>query len=102
MLLLEWLDDQHKKNELRIINEASNKWRDIGILLGFSAATLDGEEQKTNENSKRFQRVVDKWIETGGANYPATWRGLQQVLIDCEMSQLAERIKMALAFVDHE
>ena len=98
MLLLEWYDAQNKKHELRIIKEASKKWYDIGIRLGFEAGWLDEEEKKPNENSKRFQHIVDKWLETGGANYAPTWRGLQEVLVDCEMAQLAEKVKGALKF----
>ena len=99
ILHLVWFDHDHKKNELKIVNEASNMWREMGTLLGFSPATLEAVEQRTYDNSKRFQLVVEKWLETGGSTYPATWRGLQQVFVDCEMARLAENIKVALSFV---
>ena len=40
ILLLVWSDHNKKKNELKIINEASNKWLEMGTFLGFTAATL--------------------------------------------------------------
>ena len=96
---MEWHDNQQQRHELRIVNEVSNKWRKIGTMLSMKAAVLDAEQQRSSDNSMRFQQVIEKWIEMGTAgNYPATWRGLQQVLIDVEMAQLANRIKLALPF----
>ena len=96
---LEWHDDQQQSHELRIVSEVSHKWRSIGTMLGMNQATLDSEEQRSSDNSVRFQRVMEMWIELGRAgSYPATWSGLRKVLIAVKMTRLAQTIESALPF----
>ena len=70
-------------------------------MLKFQNSLLQSEEQRSADNSSRFMGVMEKWIELGRAgSYPATWSGLQQVLIDVEMNSLAFKIKSALDFCE--
>lgn len=97
--MLEWCDGNKERNVLRIINEASPKWQEIGSLIGISNPDLINIEGKQKDNTKRLDEVFTKWMQNGG-NYPATWIGLQKVLEDAQLATHAERIKEALPYID--
>lgn len=85
--------------KLKIITDASPKWRNIGILVGIKEAELENIEGMPKKNTDRLVDVFSKWKQNSG-KYPATWMGLQKVLLDSELAAFAERIKEALPHLD--
>ena len=84
---------------MRIIQQVSTSWFDMGILLGLKAEQLYSVEQMFQKNSIRCcYWVIDQWMgNLGDESYPVTWKGLCMLLCDIEKSNTAMRLKEALA-----
>ncbi len=82
LLNVQWYDDCKKCYQMSIVNEGCAKWHDIGLLIDMQI----GLSQDKHDNTSCFTKVLEHWISTGGnANYPATWIGLQNILLDSEL-----------------
>ncbi len=77
-------------------------WNSIGTALAISNAELAGYKKRHMEDSNDcIREVYSRWLENGGqlANsrtYPVSWKGLYNLLLDCELQELAEKLCEAL------
>jgi hypothetical protein len=90
--------DKGKKHRIRIINEASHKWKDIANLIcgdvNVTAKLEDKHRGDTNECLKRT--FVDYFINKKPQRYTHDWNGLIELLEDIDLEILAEDVKCAL------
>ena len=64
MMLLRWTASSGQSQVLRLQQEMSPKWRDIGQLLCISGAQLDGwEEMYQRDPIRCIDRVVQTWMQ---------------------------------------
>ena len=97
---MEWTEDGQMK-VVRIYDESSSMWQEIGAILGLDTGTLNGIKQDSNDNRGRVIRVLGKWHRNAhelpnAARYPMTWRGLIKLLKSCGLAKLADRVHRAL------
>ena len=93
-----WTDDRDTTQKLKILSTVSTKWRNIGIHLGQKLTDLDGyQKMEGNDNNGCCGRVFDHWINDGGhVDYPVTWKGVEDLLIDIEHAGAAVELRKAL------
>ena len=74
-----------------------HKWKQLGFLLEIPLSTLNSWEQKYLKDSYDCTNaVLNHWMENPPDYYPITWEGLDRLLDDAELSQVAEELKRAL------
>ena len=97
MVLLKYTD-KGKKEKLRIINEASHKWKDIANLICGDANVTTTLEQKYrgDPNECLRQTFIDYFINKNPQGYTQDWKGLIELLDDIDLETLAENVKYAL------
>ncbi len=97
LTLLEWTDKDGQNRTLRIRDELSPHWHDMGLLLGISMSRLDGIlAHRLGDVRQCFRDVLYDWIQNGSPDYPATWEGLLNLLRDMKLSSLASSLELAL------
>ena len=100
MLILKYTDKGEKK-KLRIISEASHKWKDIANLLCSDANITSVLEQKWcgDPGECLKQTFIDNFINKKPENYSQDWDGLIELLDDVGLETLAENVKQALSCI---
>ena len=97
LIILEYTEDGEEK-EVRIIKEASHKWKDIASLISDDpnrARTLELEHQGKPYDCLR-QALIDDFINQKPEDYSQDWRGLIKLLDNVDLKALAEKITNAL------
>ncbi len=95
--MLEWTDKDGQPRTLRVKDEMSVKWEEVGDLLELTPARLQGiDGQRRGEVRRCCRDVLMDWIRNGSLRYPPTWDGLIKLLINLELSSIADTLKLAL------
>ena len=87
-----------EKKKVRIIKEASHKWKDIVCLISGNSNRISALEQQhpgKPEDCLR-QTLTDDFIDKKPEKYSHNWRGLIELLDDVDLTALAEKVKYAL------
>lgn len=97
---LSWTENG-KKQVIRIYDEASYKWHEIGENLGIDPGILVGIGRDGRDERDRVIKVLGKWYENACGlpyydQYPRTWGGLLQLLYDSGLGVLTEKVQKAL------
>jgi hypothetical protein len=97
LLILKYTD-KGKKHRVRIINEASHKWKDIANLIcGDVNVTSKLEDKHRGDPNECLKRTfVDYFISKKPQRYTQDWNGLIELLEDIDLETLAENVKRAL------
>ena len=96
--LIKWKDGQGKIQRFYLMDMIGSKWRSIGQQLGLHPSQLDGLSTEHRDNATECCRaVLGKWLENPPSEYPVTWDGLMELLDDCQLSQVAIKLKAALS-----
>lgn len=83
--------------KLRIIQNAQEEWRKIGIELGISPAVLKGfATEGRGDLEQQCYDVFSKWLKSGSEKYKLTWQGLLELLEAVDLKPLAEDVVTAL------
>ncbi len=95
---MKWDDSQGQSKEIRIIEESSHKWRNMGHLLGIPSAKLTSyETARLNRNEACCEDVLLYWLcGRGSQEYSVTWDGFHELLEDIDLVALAEKLSQAL------
>ena len=92
-----WKNDQGERKRFHLKQSIIHKWRDIGNLVVPSWQQL--EVWAKEEDAKECcELVLSHWLDHPPHHYPATWKGLYELLEDCELGQVVTELKRA---VDH-
>ena len=96
--LLNWKDEQEQhKHAFRLVDEVSAKWREFGILLGLTTNQLDAYEQQNRGCVDTiWNRVMEYWLSGKCSEYPASWDGLSELLVDVKCQEVAKELKQAV------
>ena len=97
LLLLKYTD-KGKQPKLRIIKEASHKWKDIANLICDDAnVTITLEDKCRGDSNECLKRTfIDYFINKKPQRYTQNWNGLIELLEDVDLETLAEKVKHAL------
>ncbi len=95
--MLEWTDKDGQPQTLRVKDEMSVKWEEVRDLLELTPARLQSiDSQRRGEVRRCCRDVLMDWIKNGSPRYPPTWDGLIKLLINLELSSIADTLKLAL------
>lgn len=90
--------EKGQEKKLRIIKDASHKWRDIVSLICENpnrVGTLEDQYRGRHEDCLR-QALVEDFINKKPAEYSNDWNGLIDLLDNVDLEALAEKVKYAL------
>ena len=88
--------DKGEKMKLRIISEASYKWKDIASLICDDSNKIRVLEQD-NPNECLRQIFIHDFINRKPKNYTQDWSGLIELLDDINLEPLAKNVEHALS-----
>ena len=95
--LYNWTDENGQPKSLRILDEISSRWTEVGDLLGLSSARLEGIEEHRLRNVRSCCRdVLHDWIQDNQGFYPVSWEGLICLLKGMKLAILAKELENAL------
>ena len=99
LLILKYMDIGEKK-KLRIISEASHKWKNIANLICGDSNVTTVLEQKCHDDPEECLKrtFIDNFISKKPQNYTQDWNGLIELLDDIGLETLAENVKQALPY----
>ena len=86
---------------LRIIDDASHKWKDIANLICSSVNITHVLEEKFRGDSNEClkQTFIEYFINKKPQGYTQDWNGLIELLKDVKLETLAKDIKPALSCI---
>ena len=87
-----------KKQKIRIISEASHKWKVIASLICDDANRTIVLEQKCPNDPEEClrQTLIENFIGKKPKKYSQDWNGLIELLDDVDLETLAEKVKDAI------
>ena len=97
LLILKYTDEG-KRHKLRIIKDASHKWKDIANLIcGDVNVTITLEDKCRGDPSECLKRTfIDYFINKEPQGYTQDWNGLIELLGDVDLETLAKKVKHAI------
>ena len=98
LMMLKYKEKGQEK-KVRIIKEASCKWKDIASLICENpnkVKVLEDENRGRHEDCLR-QTLVEDFINKKPADYSQDWSGLIELLDNVDLEALAEKVKNALS-----
>ena len=100
LTLIEWKNEHGQKKKFRLKQLICHKWKELGCLLEIPLAMIHGWERKYREDPiDSINAVLTHWLETPTDYYADTWEGLDRLLNDAELGEVAEDLKQALIHV---
>ena len=84
------------KDRIGIIRSVAPWWKEIGILLKVSEATLDVIHANNEDLPSRCRIMFQCWLE-GASVKPVSWATLLEALQDCGFYVLAQDVWDALS-----
>ena len=98
LVVLKYVDKGEEK-KVRIINEASHKWKDIVSLICSDANRIRVLEQlyRGDPTECLRQAFVENFIDKKPQKYSKDWNGLIELLNDVDLETLAEKVQQALS-----
>ena len=97
LLILKYTDEG-KRRKVRVISEASHKWKDIANLIcGDVNVTITLDDKCRGDPNKCLKRTfIDYFINKKPHRYTQNWNGLIELLDNVNLETLAEKVKHAL------
>ena len=96
--MIEWRNEQGKKEKFRLKEEICHKWIDIGSLLEIPLSLLLAwGRQHLRDPLACTTTVLCHWLENPTDYYPNSWEGIDRLLRDAALSEVANDLKQALA-----
>ena len=97
LTLIEWRNKQGERKRFRLKELICHKWMEIGCLLEIPLPVLQSWETEHLKNQlKCTNTVLSHWLENPTDYYPVSWAGLDRLLDNAELGQVAEDLKQAL------
>ena len=86
------------EKKVRIIKEASHKWKDIASLICDSPNKVNvlEDEHRGKHDQCLQQTLVDDFINKKPVDYSHDWNGLIELLDNVDLETLADEVKNAL------
>ena len=97
LTLLKRTDSNGQPQNLRLRDQLSTKWRDVGDLLGLTSRLKGIEEQRHCDARLCCRDILLDWLQMDdGSSYPVNWDGMLSLLEDMELSATAKKLQGAL------
>ena len=97
LTLLKWTDSGGKNHSLRLRDEMSSRWHEVGDLLGVATSRQDGiHTQRMGDVRLCCRDIFLDWLQMEEKSYPASWEGLLVLLEDLQLNNLAKKLNEAL------
>ena len=98
LLILKYTDEG-KRHKLRIVEEASHKWKDIASLISGDTNVTNKLKEKCSgdPNECLKQTFIDYFINKKPQGYTQDWNGLIELLDDINLQTLTEKVQHALS-----
>ena len=98
LLVLKYTD-KGKRQKVRIVSEASHKWKTIASLICDDANRTTVLEQKCSNDPEEClrQTLVENFINKTPKKYTQDWNGLIELLDDVNLETLSKRVKDAVS-----
>ena len=94
---IEWKNERGEKKRFRLKELICHKWTEIGCLLEIPLPILRAWETKNLKDPLQCTNdVLSHWLENPTDYYPVSWEGLDCLLDNAELGQVAEELKQAL------
>ena len=80
-----------------MLSQIALKWREIATRLGLFDSTIDSiGKEYADDTDSQIRKIFQYWLRkpNGLPNnkyYPPTWNGLSNLLMDCELEEIAHR-----------
>ena len=98
LTLIKYLKNKDPKQaqigHFRLKSRILHKWKDIGNLV-VSRQLLD-VWSKRMDDKECCHAMLCQWLDNPPDKYPATWKGLYDLLNDSELGQVAADLQFAL------
>ncbi len=80
----------------RLMSRIALQWKRIAEVLGLDDVTIDHIENQYADKDEQVRQVFKKWFDNASELlrsqfYPLTWYGLNELLIDSEMKEIAKQ-----------
>ena len=102
--LIRYCHQASNKQALRLLQCLAPSWRKVGEILGLHRAVIQTIENPGSGRDPEdcIRRVFVKWLDNAPRlpnyrQYPLTWRGLHNLLIDSDNGEAAVELKIALS-----
>ena len=102
--LIRYYHHASNKQALRLLQCLAPKWRRVGEILGLHRAVIQTIENPRSGRDPEdcIRQVFVKWLDNATQlpnyrQYPLTWRGLHNLLLDSDNSEAAVELKTALS-----
>lgn len=86
--------------KFRLVDKVGSKWEDFGLIMNLEHDQLTQWKEKFHcDSAKCWCAVMEHWISSGGqeSDYPVTWEGLQEMLVDVQYDTVAKDLAKALS-----
>ena len=103
LTIIKWKDAKGEDQKpLRILRTIGPKWREAGRILDIEAPLLESISMKHQKDpGECCCEVFSMWLEGGySSDYPVSWAGLIEFLVDMESKHLADNLRKALQFLN--
>ncbi len=97
LTILKWTDKDGRPQTLRLRDDISFRWRDVGNLLELGSSRIEGIAIRRHEDVRQCcSDVLQDWLRNGSPDYPATWESMLNLLEDIQLSSCS--LQSALNF----
>ena len=85
------------KQEFKLVERVSAKWRKLGVMIGLTPNNLDAIRDDRRSVEACWEDVMQRWLDgQGQKSYPIMWEGLYRLLKDIACPQVAKELKAAV------
>ena len=101
--VIKWEDESGKVQQFYLTEKIALKWRTIGELVGLTYSKLHSLDDKyqhefeTRQQEECCQAVLYLWLNNPPPNYPATWKGLIDLLEASKLGEVATELRIVLS-----
>ena len=94
LTVIKWKNEKGEVKTFQLKNLIKHKWREIGDhVVPWEILEVWAQEKNAEACCKE---LLMYWLNNPPPNYPATWEGLYELLVDSELSQVAANLKQAV------
>ena len=99
--LLKWEDEQGIEQTFCLSNKVKSRWKDFGTLLNLVDEVDAWDDKYRGDPDSCWKKVMKHWLDGGSEeDYPPTWEGLYDLLVDVRCSVVAKELKKVVAIVN--
>ena len=95
LTVIRWKIEGGELKKFKLKSSVFHKWRKLGNLVQCSRQQLE-VWAKEKEAEDCCEAVFTHWLDHPPYYYPVTWDGLNELLIDSELGEIAADLRIAV------